>query len=294
MMEPKNQVGKFNAKKGSIDPSTKKTTLVCHEDIEPDDLIPAYLDTRAKLFQIQRPQQDKKKAPPPGHHTTAETTSRADDLEEQRLLAKLDRIEQDVLFDKPLGEHKWRAERIVMEKDYAAAKKSKDEEQESAKEEAGVESDDTDDEVAREAKKMAVEILEQDNSDDDQALSDLFASLPTQEIDEKTGQTRNVVNGADGVKTYLQDFGKWTGINPTQVLQETCRSRYAIDSESSTNNTNDNVETPSARSHTTSFPRHHMRPSQWSSSRGLSRNRSRHINKWLSSTAIGIRSSSSL
>jgi len=226
LMDLKNQARKPNAKKGPSNPSTKKTTLVCHEDIEPDDLIPAYLDTRARLFQIQRPQQDKKKMAP-RHHTTADTTSPAEDLEEQRLLAKLDRIEQDVLFDKSLGEQKWRADRIVMERDYAAAKKSIEEDQEAVKEEAraGAESDNTDDEIVREAKKMAAEILEQDNSDDDQALSDLFASLPTQELDETTGQTRNVVNGADGAKTYLQDFGKWTGMNPTQVLQETCRSR---------------------------------------------------------------------
>lgn len=209
--------------------SPKKSVLVCNEYIEPDDLVPAFVSTKTKLFRIQRPRQDKAK--PSSKLPTADGVAiEPDDLEEQKLLARLERIVQDVLFDKDIGEQRWRAERLALEKEYAITKKKLMEDAEDARrqEKAEVDSTDSDDDIAREAKKMAAEILEQDDSDDDQALSDLFANLPVQEIDEKTGETKNVINGADGVKVYIQDFGKWTGFSPVQALKETCRSRYAI------------------------------------------------------------------
>ncbi|KXJ92133.1 ATP dependent RNA helicase [Microdochium bolleyi] len=228
MTGPRLGNGKSKPKK-NVSPRTaspKKSALVCNEDIEPDDLVPAYLDTKSKLFRIQRPQQDRAKSSS-RLPVADEATTEPDDLETQKLLARLDRIVQDVLFDRDLGEQKWRAERIVVEKEYAVTRKRLAEEEEAARCQDSVEADDSDsdDDIAKEAKRMAAEVLKQDNSDDDQALSDLFASLPIQEIDEKTGKTRNVVNGADGVKVYIQDFGKWTGFNPVQALQETCKSR---------------------------------------------------------------------
>ena len=65
----------------------------------------------------------------------------------------------------------------------------------------------------------------QDNADEDESLSDLFASLPVQETDPTTGKTANVINTSDGVKIYIRDFGKWTGVSPMRALEEACRSR---------------------------------------------------------------------
>lgn len=207
--------------------SSKKVTIVCHEEIEPDDLIPAYLETKAKLFDLQRPQQDNKKGKPTknrGPSGIKQVTSElsGDDLEEAKLLAKIDKIEQDVLFDKVAAEQTWRANRIELEKAFAAKKKAEAQAKEEAAQEAA---SDDEDEVAREAKRIAAEILQQDDADDDQALSDLFASLPVQEVDPATGKTTNVINGADGIKITIRDFGKWTGVSPMRALEEACRSR---------------------------------------------------------------------
>ncbi|KAI1389276.1 P-loop containing nucleoside triphosphate hydrolase protein [Hypoxylon trugodes] len=206
--------------------TSKKVAVVCHEDIEPDDLIPAYLETKAKLFQLQRPKQDNKKgksAKNSAHgarHISLDASG--DDLEEAKLLAKIDKIEQDVLFDKFDAEQKWRADRIELEKEFSAKRKAEEEAKEKSDAAQGAGSDD--DEVTREAERIATEILQQDDAEDDQALSDLFASLPVQETD-ATGKTNTVINGADGVKTVIRDFGKLSGINPTRTLEETCRSR---------------------------------------------------------------------
>ncbi|RYO78491.1 hypothetical protein DL766_002438 [Monosporascus sp. MC13-8B] len=203
--------------------SPKKLVMTCTEDIEPDDLIPAYLETKAKLFQIQRPRQGNFKARP-AKQPSGDNDS--DDLEEAKLLAKIDRIEQDVLFDKHLADQKWRADRINLEREFAAAKKQQAEEENpqhepAQKDEAELEEDD----IAKEAERIAAEILQQDDDEDDQMLADLFASLPTQEVDTATGKTNTVINGADGVKIYVRDFGKWSGVNPMRALEEACRSR---------------------------------------------------------------------
>lgn len=150
-------------------------------------------------------------------------------MEEAKLVARISRIEQDPLFDKDLAEQKWREDRINLEKEFAAAKKQKAEEEKKLQEEAAQKNDeaDSDDEISKEAARIAAEVLQQDDAEDDQALSDLFASLPTEEVDPATGKTNTVINGTDGIKIYIRDFGKWSGVSPVRALEEACRSRYS-------------------------------------------------------------------
>ncbi|OTB02740.1 hypothetical protein M426DRAFT_190879 [Hypoxylon sp. CI-4A] len=217
--------GQKNGHAGVKTAAPKRVAIVCHEDIEPDELIPAYLETKAKLFQLQRPKQDSKRRKPAKTNNTSELSG--DDLEEAKLLAKIDKIEQDVLFDKFAAEQIWRANRIELEKEFAAKKKAEAQAEEEAKKDHATQEEQSgdDDDVTKEAQRIAAEILEQDDADDDQALSDLFASLPVQEIDAVTGKTSTVITGADGVKVTIRDFGKWSGISPTRALEEACRSR---------------------------------------------------------------------
>lgn len=236
LLEPTNGLKNGSAKSRSPGAaSPRKIAITYDSDIEPDDLIPVYMETKASLFQLQRPKQGIKsgRAPkvgvPNGNPATNTDDPSPNDIKEARLLAKVDRIEQDPLFDKDLADHKWKAERVVLEREFAAAKKQEAEEAQLAKEARGdvnSDDDDSDDEIAKEAEKIALEILNQDNSDEDESISDLFASLPVQEVDPSTGKTTNVINGADGSKTFIRDFGKkWTGVSPSRALEETCRSR---------------------------------------------------------------------
>lgn len=213
----------------------------CDEDFEPDDLIPAYLETMGKLFWSQRPRQGTKRLN--GAKSRPAPTEPAD-LEEAKLLAKVDRIEQDVLFDKPLAEHLWRNRRIELEKEFAsnvrkAEQEREQQEREQEQEKTAVDldqenesDDDDDDEIAKEAKRMAAQVLQED-SGEDEALADLFANLPVQETD-ATGKTSTVINGADGVKITIRDLGKWSGVNPMRALEEACRSRYIVATRNNT------------------------------------------------------------
>ncbi|KAI0473028.1 helicase associated domain-containing protein [Xylariaceae sp. FL0804] len=206
--------------------SPKKPAVTCDEEIEPDNLIPAYLETKVKLFQIQRPKQDRKTSKTKtklAPHTNSSPSGEddTDAKEEARLLAKIDRIEQDVLFDKPLADHTWRAERIELEKIYGAQAKKIEQDKVQAEDAAEGQSDN--DSIGQQAERMAADILQGDE-DDDETLADLFASLPVQETD-ASGKTSTVINGADGVKIVIRDFGKWSGVSPVRVLEEACRSR---------------------------------------------------------------------
>ncbi|KAK1754041.1 ATP-dependent RNA helicase DHX29 [Echria macrotheca] len=192
--------------------SPKKPAITYDEDIEPDQLLPFYLETKAKLFEIQRPRQDAPKKGKPDRTP-----------EEALLLAKIDRVEKDVLFDKYVAEQQWRAQRIVLEKQYAATKKQAAEQkvEEKVEEQATTNGDD----INEEAERIAAEILAENEDDDDQALADLFSSLPVNEVDPVTGKSSTVMNGTDGSKVTIRDFGKWTGMSPTRVLEEACRAR---------------------------------------------------------------------
>ncbi|KAK0708586.1 P-loop containing nucleoside triphosphate hydrolase protein [Lasiosphaeris hirsuta] len=202
--------------------SPKKPAVSYDEDIEPDQLLPLYLDSKAKLFDIHRPKQELAKGKGPKSRPDASTIS----PEEALLLAKIDRVERDVLFDKYVAEQQWRAKKITMEKEYATIKKKAEEEQQKAKAGAEPEADTSDelDGVNEEAERIAAEILAE-NSDDDQTLADLFSSLPVSEVDPVTGKSSIVMNGADGSKVIIRDFGKWTGVSPMRALEEACRSR---------------------------------------------------------------------
>ncbi|KAI1811389.1 helicase associated domain-containing protein [Poronia punctata] len=225
-----------------------KTRLTCDEDFEPDSLIPAYLDTMSNLFWLQRPKLNTIKQADTGFQLLAdvkgdESEPEPNELEEAKLLARIDRIERDILFDKPLAEHMWRNRKIELEKEFAHSAKKSHLEREQGKERGtrrcGIgHVSESDDDISREAKRVAADVLEKDGSGEDESLSDLFASLPLLETD-STGKTRTVVNGPDGVKVTIRDMGKWTGVNPTRALEEACRSRdsgvkitYALISES--------------------------------------------------------------
>ncbi|KAI5860812.1 P-loop containing nucleoside triphosphate hydrolase protein [Durotheca rogersii] len=222
-----------NRPAGLRTPNSKKLSVVCDDDFEPDELIPAYLDAKAKLFQLQRPRQASKrgksaKSSASSGAKTPAAEAPPEDLEEAKLLAKIDKIEQDILFDRASAEQQWRAGNIRLEREYTATKQAEAhaKKEEKAQQLDGDGDDDDDDGVTKEAERIAAEILRQnDDDDDDDFLSDLFADLPVRETDDVTGETRTVINGADGIKVTIRDFGKPAGFSPVRILEETCRSR---------------------------------------------------------------------
>lgn len=243
LMEPEAlQKAKSRKKNGAAGRSSgtaspRRHIITYDSDIEPDDLIPAYLDTKTKLFAIQRPQRDGLgKGRKSGQQLQPPSTAGDSPDETAKLQAKLERIEKDPLFDAGLAQMQWESRRVSLERDYAENKKLRAEaESSSTAAEApaaegnvsptsSTEDGEEDDEIAKEAKRMAAEILAENEDDEDQTLADLFAALPTNEVD-ADGKTSTVMNNSDGTKVTIRDFGKLVGISPMRVLEEACRSR---------------------------------------------------------------------
>lgn len=203
-------------------PSKFKSAITYTSDIEPDDLIPVYLDTKEKLFKLDR-----------GRQRTKRRAMEKDDEHDEEmanLRAKLERVEKDVLFDHSLAEQQWKLRRPALEKELALARRQRDDAAVSQKqtdlEQTEEASEVSGGEVNEEAERIAAEILAQGGEDDGEDIAGLFTDLPTQEIDKNTGATNIVMSGSDGIKVTIRDFGKWSGVSPVRALEEACRSRY--------------------------------------------------------------------
>jgi ATP-dependent RNA helicase DHX29 len=175
-------------------------------------LIPEYVSAKAKHLELTR--------------GLRPSENDADlQMEIAKLEAKIRKIENDVLFDKFSADLKWKSERIVIEKQLAVAKKEAQAAADEAKPKAEPSPEvKAEGDINDEAERIAAEILSQQEDDDDD-IAGLFASLPQNEVDPNTGKSQTVVNSADGTKLILRDFGKWTGVSPRRVLEESCRSR---------------------------------------------------------------------
>jgi ATP-dependent RNA helicase DHX29 len=204
----------------------KKVTGVDYDsDIDPDDLLPVYLQCKTKLFHSQQANNRKAGRKVSGRPSISGSSVIKADPESAKLLRKIKRIEDDVLFDRYLAETQWESKRILLEREASANRHVAEVSQDGLGSQPATPSD-SDDEVSKEAARIGAALLEEDGSDDDAALTDLFASLPVNEVDPITGKSSTVVNGKDGVKVTIRDFGKWNGVSPTRVLEEACRARY--------------------------------------------------------------------
>lgn len=179
-------------------------------DIEPEDLIPQYIETKTRLLELSRNRPSK---------------AESEYNEETALLqAKLKKIESDVLFDRNTAEHEWKAKKSAVERDLAASRTAIKQERPLATSEPAEQSNSEEMGVNLEAERMAAEVLAE-IEDEDMALDDLFDSLPQTEVDPTTGESQTVVTTSDGQRLTIKDFGTWSGVNPRRVLEEACRAR---------------------------------------------------------------------
>jgi ATP-dependent RNA helicase DHX29 len=210
--------------------SPKKPAPVEYDsDIDPDDLLPLYLECKTKLFHLQT-SQSKKNAVRAIPRTNPPKSPAPTNPESAKILRKIKKIEDDVLFDQYVANQQWETKRIQLEKAAAAQRNAIEIVQDNSDSQSleSLSLVDSDYEVSKEAAKIGAALLEENDSDNDGAIADLFASLPVNEVDPVTGKTSTIVNGSNGVKITIRDFGKWTGVNPTRVLEEACRARFVF------------------------------------------------------------------
>ncbi|RDW90863.1 putative ATP dependent RNA helicase [Aspergillus mulundensis] len=166
--------------------------------LDPDTLVPKYLDLQTRLYNLRPEIYDK-----PKKGKKAQPAGATDDPQALRLQRKISSIENDVLFDRKEAEYLWRDKLDELRKEAAIFRRAEvntEKEQVEKKEPGPDTSPVVDDEV-------------------EYLLGDMFQD---QEPSLELGVITEELNKAS---IATRDFGKWTGLSPRRVLEESCKAR---------------------------------------------------------------------
>ncbi|KAI4638904.1 hypothetical protein J4E93_009654 [Alternaria ventricosa] len=193
-------------------------------DLELDELIPAYLKIKGKLFEIdpqlvdaparksQKGGKSKKSAPTPPQTPAV-----------RKLLSQLQQLTSDALFDEDQAEAQWPAKRNQI----AQSQAEKRERQDAQSSDSPTQTKDTSLDIPVSAKAEATVASskppsEHEGEEDADLLGGMFSAVP-----DATPAPESTSNGSSTDNVTLRDFGKMSGMSPRKVLEEAVRSRDA-------------------------------------------------------------------
>ncbi|KAG2411771.1 hypothetical protein HFD88_009327 [Aspergillus terreus] len=177
--------------------------------LDPDTLLPKYLELQTRLYNLQPEIFDKpKKGKKSGREKTAGAS--AEDPQVASLQRKIASVENDVLFDKAEAECRWREKLDDLRKEAAFLRQSQPKDK--------PEQDDTK-EAGEKEPENNVPLMDEDETAD--LLGDMF------QAEEPTLESGVILEELNKAVLNMRDFGKWTGLNPRRVLEETCKARDA-------------------------------------------------------------------
>ncbi|KAK5115541.1 hypothetical protein LTR62_001200 [Meristemomyces frigidus] len=195
-------------------------------DVEPDELIAAYLRTKTKLYEINSSLAD-------SLHTSKKKTARstkaplpmAKNSAEKKLLEKLNRIASDVLFDQREADGHWLNIRADVAQAVADRKRLQlPQDQQEAQHQSDVPGMSFHGDVNEEAERMGKELLQESNeAEDDNFLSGMFDALPGVVTNGSSGADTGA--GVSDANVNIRNFGKMVGMSPRRILEEACKSR---------------------------------------------------------------------
>ncbi|GES66169.1 ATP dependent RNA helicase [Aspergillus terreus] len=175
--------------------------------LDPDTLLPKFLELQTRLYNLQPEIFDKpKKGKKSGREKTASAS--AEDPLVASLQRKIASIENDVLFDKAEAEYRWREKLDDLRKEAAFLRHSQPKDK--------PEQDDTKDAGEKEPENNAP-LMDEDETAD--LLGDMF------QAEEPTLESGVILEELNKAVLSMRDFGKWTGLSPRRVLEETCKAR---------------------------------------------------------------------
>lgn len=170
-------------------------------------MTPDYLRLQTELYKLRPEIFDR----PRRRGRITQTLDRDEPPEVIRLQRKLAKIEQDVLFDKDEAELRWREKLDQLRKDAAFLRQEDVPSSIATKADAAPE--------VESSPKPSLSPSPGSVEEDGDLLGDMFdAELALPEFASATQTTDSPMT--------LRDFGKWTGLSPRRVLEETCKSRY--------------------------------------------------------------------
>lgn len=193
---------------GSVTDSESETD----EASEPETLICKYISLQSKILQLQ-----------PYFSFHQHKTSKFRHNEKNmhpipkvaRLLAKVQKIRADVLFDEDEASVRW----LSLRERYAL------ESAERKKYHLDPRIDDDSAAAVKLSSREASVVESGDDGEQFEMLGDLFSSLPEITSDPDKGASTLVNRDLVGQTVTIRDFGKWSGVNPRRVVEEACRAR---------------------------------------------------------------------
>lgn len=183
-------------------------------DLDPQEIQSVFLESKAIMYLIDPAFEGPKKGRESRsrEHTinaTGYTSTRMSKLQE-----KVTQIERDPLFDRQEADEKWVQKRIQIARDMAAERR-----QQPRSSRRDLPNDSKRESEPRNSHSDDFESM----SDDDNALGNLFSSVPS----DVPTQNQSPTTGGEGHASDLviRDFGVVKGIEPRRILEETCRAR---------------------------------------------------------------------
>ena len=129
-----------------------------------------------------------------------------------RLTARLEKIQKDILFDENEAERRWAESQIALSKESAERRRLGIREETSIDQRTSpIDGPLRDDESK-----------DQDNDD---MLGNLFVDHSVSNGEASKGAHIIDADGTGGEVVAIRDFGKWTGMNPRRVFEEACKAR---------------------------------------------------------------------
>ncbi len=194
-------------------------------DLELDELVPAYLKIKGKLFEIDPQLVDAStRKPPKGAKSKKSAPVPAQSPAVRKLLSQLQQLTSDALFDQDRAEAQWPAKRNQIAQSQAEKRQRNDSQP------SGAQAQDTDanldlpvsaDMEATPA--PAASPSEHEGEEDADLLGGMFSAVP-----DPTPASEGTSNGESASGITLRDFGKMSGMSPRKVLEEAVRSRLVI------------------------------------------------------------------
>lgn len=195
-------------------------------DLELDDLIPTYLKIKAKLYELD-PQlvESTSRKPTRGAKAKKSVLLPKQTPTTRKLLAQLQQLRSDALFDEYEAEARWPAKRNEIAQ--IQATKRLHSEPRSASPDAEKNTIAIAPKADADPKAAVASGTGSDGealgSDEDVLLGDMFSTVSDAPAAQPAPS--DTINSRDII---LRDFGKVSGLTPRKVLEEAVRSRYAV------------------------------------------------------------------
>jgi len=208
----KQDKSKDNWKSAKITPAPIPSAPISYDSdssIDPDSMVPEWLDLQTRLYTLQPDLFDR---PGKGKKGRGAAPGQSEDPEAAKIQRKIAKIERDVLFERREAEYIWKDKLEELRKDAAFQRQASDRKKQ---QDAPPVQEEEEEEEEQDLNLTVPSLEEMDGG----LLGDMFQAEP--EDGSILGLPPPVVEAA----VTIRDFGKFTGLSPRRILEETCKAR---------------------------------------------------------------------